>query len=154
MSHTCTNVAIHAVFATKNRQPWLSSKSRFRLFAYVVGIIKNLGARPLIVGGHDDHVHLLFVLPAQLPLADLMEKVKANSSKWIHQQSPRLRDFAWQTGYAAFSVSQSNVERVRNYIATQEEHHRELGYREELGALFRKHGIEPDPRFELQLCRP
>ncbi len=148
MSHTYTNVAIHALFATKVRQPWLTDELRTGLFAYMAGIVKRLGARPLIVGGYSDHVHLLFVLPARLPLADLMEKLKANSSKWLHEQRPSLRNFAWQTGYAAFSVSQSNVGKVRSYIATQEEHHRKMTYRDEVTALLRKHGIEPDPRFE------
>lgn len=126
MGHTYTNIAIHALFSTKDRQPWLVEDVRQRLFAYMAGIIKRLSAKPLIINGAKDHVHLLFVLPAQLPLADLMEKVKANSSRGIHQQSPALRRFAWQTGYTAFSVSQSSMERVRTYIETQEAHHRKL----------------------------
>jgi len=148
MSHTYTKVAVHALFATKGRQPWLTSALRTDLFAYMAGIIKRLGARPIIVGGYSEHVHLLFVLPARLPLADLMEKLKANSSRWLHQQTRTSRGFAWQTGYAAFSVSQSNLERVRRYVAAQEQHHRKMTYREEVLTLLRKHGIEPDPRFE------
>lgn len=148
MGHTYTNITIHALFGTKGRHPWLVEEVRQRLFAYMAGIIKRLGAKPLIINGAKDHVHLLFVLPAQLPLADLMEKVKANSSRWIHQQSPAQRRFGWQTGYTAFSVSQSSVERVRAYIEAQEAHHRKLTYQEEVGAFLRKHGIEPDSRFE------
>lgn len=148
MGHTYTNITIHALFGTKGRQPWLVEEIRQPLFAYMAGIIKRLGAKPLMINGAKDHVHLLFVLPAQLPLADLMEKVKANSSRWLHDRSPALRRFAWQTGYTAFSVSQSNVERVRSYIETQEAHHQKLTYQEEVAAFLRKHGIEPDPRFE------
>jgi putative transposase len=77
-----------------------------------------------------------------------MEKLKANSSRRIRQQRPSLRGFAWQTGYTAFSVSQSNLERVRKYVATQEQHHRKMTYREDVAVQLRKHGIEPDPRFE------
>lgn len=148
MSHTYTKVAVHALFATKGRQPWLTSQIRPDLFAYMAGILKRLGTNPIIVGGHSEHAHLLFLLPPQLPLADVMEKLKANSSRWIHEQSPSLRAFAWQTGYTAFSVSQSTLQRVRNYIATQEQHHRKMKYSEEVAALLRKHGIAPDPRFE------
>jgi len=148
MSHTYTKIAIHALFATKRRQPWLTSELRAALFAYMTGIVKRIGAKPIIVGGYSDHVHLLVVLPTRLALADLMEKLKANSSRWIHRRSPSLRGFAWQTGYAAFSVSQSNAEQVKSYIATQEQHHRTMTYREEVAALLQKHGIEPDRRFE------
>ncbi|HXY01874.1 MAG TPA: IS200/IS605 family transposase [Candidatus Limnocylindrales bacterium] len=148
MSHTYTNVAIHALFATKGRQPWLDRELRSDLFAYMAGIIKHLGARPLIVDGFKDHVHLLFILPEQLSLADLMEKLKANSSRWLHERSPSLRNFAWQTGYTAFSVSQSSMEQVRAYIATQEEHHRKRTFHDEVVALLRKHGIEPDSHFD------
>jgi len=98
MSHTYTKVAVHALFATKGRQPWLTSALRTDLFAYMAGIIKRLGARPIIVGGYSEHVHLIFVLPAPLPLADLMEKLKANSSRWLHQQTRTSRGFAWQKG--------------------------------------------------------
>ncbi|HTS13602.1 MAG TPA: transposase [Candidatus Limnocylindrales bacterium] len=148
MSHSYTNILVHALFGTKDRGPWLAREWRPDLFSYMAGILKRLGAGPLTVGGVADHAHLLFVLPSELTIADAMEKVKANSSRWIHERSPSLRDFGWQTGYTAFSVSQSNVERVRHYIATQEAHHRKLTYREEVMALLRKHGIEPDPRFE------
>jgi REP-associated tyrosine transposase len=148
MAHSYTHVAIHAIFATKNRQPWLTNGLRPQVFAYMAGIIKRLGAKSIILGGHSDHVHLLFILPAPLPLADLMEKLKANSSKWIHQQRPNLRGFGWQTGYAAFSVSQSNLEQVRTYIAMQDEHHRKKTYRDELAALLRKQGIDPDSYLE------
>lgn len=149
MGHSYTNITIHALFSTKGRQPWLGEHVRHSLFPYMAGIVKHLGAKPLIINGVQDHVHSLVVLPAQLPLADLMEKLKANSSRWIHQQSLSLRHFAWQTGYAAFSVSQSNLERVRTYIETQETHHRKMTYQEEVATLLRKHGIEPNPRDEL-----
>jgi putative transposase len=91
---------------------------------------------------------LLFLrLPATLSLSDAMEKLKANSSKWIHQRWPRHRRFAWQTGYAAFSVSRSNAPSVRNYIGRQEEHHRRMTYEQEVLALLKRHGVEYDPRF-------
>jgi len=108
------------------------------------GIVRNLRGKPLLINGPADHVHLLFGLPASLSLSDLMEKLKANSSKWAKVRTP---GFAWQTGYTAFSVSESKLGEVTAYISSQEEHHRKRTYQEEVVALLRKHGIDFDPRF-------
>jgi len=98
----------------------------------------------VLINGPKDHVHLLFVLPARLALSDFMEKLKANSSKWAKGHA---RGFAWQTGYTAFSVSQSNLANVKAYIAKQDEHHRRRTYQEEVVALLTRHGIDFDARF-------
>lgn len=147
MAHTYTNLLIHALFSTKDRQSMLDVELKTRLFPYLAGIITNLDGRPVIINGPKEHVHLLLVLPATLALADLMEKLKANSSRWIHEEFPQRASFAWQSGYTAFSVSQSNVAAVKRYIGEQEEHHRKLTYQEEVLALLKKHGIQFDPRF-------
>ncbi|MGD0920936.1 MAG: IS200/IS605 family transposase [Terriglobia bacterium] len=147
MAHTYTNLLIHALFSTKDRQPMLDDELKTRLFPYLAGIITTLKGRPVIISGPKDHVHLLFVLPATLPLADLMEKLKANSSRWVHEDFPRRGDFAWQSGYTAFSVSQSNLAPVRRYIVQQEEHHRKLTYQEEVLALLKRHEIQYDPHY-------
>jgi hypothetical protein len=110
------------------------------------GIITNLRGKPVLINGPKDHVHLLFVLPASLSLADFMEKLKANSSKWANEGWPR-RAFSWQTGYAAFSVSQSKLNEVKAYISQQEEHHRKSTYQDEVIVLLKKHGVEFDSRF-------
>jgi len=125
----------------------LDAELKSRLLPYLGGIITRLKVRPVIINGPKDHVHLLFVLPATLPLADLMEKVKANSSKWVHENWPRRVNFAWQSGYTAFSVSQSNLAPVKRYIAQQEEHRRKLTYQEEVVRFLKKHGIQYDPRY-------
>jgi len=132
MAHTYTNLLIHGLFSTKERRPVLDAELRRELFAYMGGIIAHLKSRPLLINGPKDHVHLLFVLPASLALSDLMEKVKANSSKWVHERWPRRSLFGWQEGYTAFSVSQSNLEKVTKYIVEQEGHHRKLSFREEV----------------------
>jgi putative transposase len=146
MAHTYTNLLIDALFSTKDRQPIIHPEMKSDLYAYMGGIITSLRGKPLLINGPKDHVHLLFVLPSTLSLADFMEKLKANSSKWVNEGSGR-RVFSWQTGYAAFSVSQSKLNKVREYISQQEEHHRKLTYREEVMALLKKHGVEFDPRF-------
>lgn len=103
----------------------------------------------MIVNGVEDHVHMLFVQSPSLSLADLMEKVKANSSGWMKRRWPELRKFAWQTGYTAFSVSKSNAGLVRRYIERQEQHHRKMTFQDEVVAFLKKHEIAYDPRYIL-----
>jgi REP element-mobilizing transposase RayT len=146
MAHTYTNLLTHALFSTKDRQPIIRPEMKSDLYAYMGGIITNLRGKPVLINGPKDHVHLLFVLPTTLSLADFMEKLKANSSKWANEVWPR-RAFSWQTGYTGFSVSQSKLSEVKAYISHQEEHHRKLTYQEEVIALLKKHGVEFDPRF-------
>jgi putative transposase len=145
MAHTYTNLLTHALFSTKDRLPLVRPEVKSDLYAYM-GIISNLKGKPVLINGPRDHVHVLFVLPATISLADFMEKLKANSSKWVKERWPG-RAFAWQTGYAAFSVSQSKLSEVKAYISGQEGHHRKLTYREEVVALLKKQGVEFDPRF-------
>jgi len=147
MAHTYTNLLTDALFSTKDRQPIIRPEIKSDLYAYLGGIINSLkGKKPVLISGPNDHVHLLFVLPASLSLSDFMEKLKANSSKWLNQRS-RRRWFSWQTGYAAFSVSQSKLREVRTYISAQEEHHRRLTYQGEVIALLKKHGMAFDPKY-------
>src|SRR5579872_6981658 len=150
MPHTYTDLLIHVLFSTDKRQPFLDAELRPRLFAYMGGILKRLGSEPLLINGVKDHVHLLLVLPPKLCLADVTEKLKANSSKWVHETLSQKRHFAWQAGYTAFSVSSSNRKQVLDYIAEQEEHHRRLSYQEELLTFLKKSGISADPRWGLE----
>ena len=149
MAHTYSNLLVHALFSTKDRTPLLDAELKPELFSYMGGIITQLRGKPLLIGGPKDHVHLLFVLPCSLSVADLMEKVKANSSKWVKNRWQNRSHFAWQTGYTAFSVSQSNLESVKRYIASQETHHRRITFQEEVLAFLKKHEIAYDPRYVL-----
>jgi len=146
MAHTYTYLLTHALFSTKDCQPLVRPEIKSDLYAYMGGIISNLRGKPVLINGPRDHVHLLFVLPATLSFADFMEKLKANSSKWANEHPPG-RGFSWQTGYTAFSVSQSKLSEIKAYISRQEEHHRKFTYQEEVVALLKKHGVEFDPRF-------
>src|SRR2546423_13383809 len=112
MAHTYTRLLTHVTFGTKDRQASLSDDVRPRLFPYMGGIVRDLHGTAIIINGPLDHVHLLLVLPPTAALADVMRIVKTNSSKWIHETFPQLAEFAWQTGYGAFSVSESNVPQV------------------------------------------
>jgi REP element-mobilizing transposase RayT len=147
MAHTYTNILIHALFSTKERQPWLTPEIHEEVFRYLGGTLNELRGQSLLVNGPRDHVHMLFVQPRTLSIATVMEKVKANSSGWVKERWSERRYFGWQTGYAAFGVSKSHVEQVKRYISNQEEHHRKVTFQEELLAFLKKHGVEYDPRY-------
>ncbi len=145
MGHTLTNVLVHVVFATKNREKTLTAAIRERLHAYLAQVANNQGAKTYLVNGGLEHIHLLLRLPAKRPLSDLVRDLKANSSGWLRRElSP---DFSWQRGYSAFSVSHSNLSSVYEYIRTQEDHHRCHTYEEELISLLKRNELEYDDRY-------
>ena len=147
MSGTFHCLKLHVVFSTKNREPWLRADLRPRVFDYLGGVIRGERGVVHAIGGVDDHVHLCFGWRTDEAISVLMRKLKANSSGWIHEALPGLRGFAWQEGYAVFSVSQSQLERVCAYVGRQEEHHRVKPFREELAELLRAHQIAFEDRF-------
>ena len=147
MGHTYTDLLAHVIFSTKDRAPLLDGELKARLFPYMGGILRELGGTPLLINGPADHVHLLFLTPTKTTLSELDGKLKANSSGWVHREFSDRGTFAWQTGYAAFSVSHSQKQAVLNYIANQEEHHRKLTFKEELVRFLKKHEIAYDERF-------
>jgi REP element-mobilizing transposase RayT len=147
MGHTYSRLLTHVVFSTKNRVPSIDKPTGPRLFAYMGGIVRELSGTALIVNGLSDHVHLLVCLPPTLAISDFNRVLKTNSSKWFHDEFPVNRDFGWQTGYGAFSVSESNIPTVQKYIANQEEHHQSMTFQEEFLALLKRHGIEYDERY-------
>ena len=147
MSQSLVKNLVHLVFSTKHREPMIPKENRDALFAYQAGIFKQWESPALAIGGMEDHVHVLFALSKNHPLKKLVEEVKKGSSKWMKSDGPRLREFSWQAGYAAFSVSQSSVEAVQRYIERQEEHHGKVSFQDELRALFKRHEIEFDERY-------
>jgi len=148
MPQSLARVVLHVVFSTKNRVPFLrETEVRSRLHAYMAGVLQNIRCEPILINGVEDHVHILCNLSRKVTIAGLVEEAKKSTSKWMKEQGPQYGDFFWQGGYGSFSVSQSNVEQVRAYIATQEEHHRTVSFQDEFRALCRKHGIEIDERY-------
>ncbi len=113
----------------------------------MAAIVRQRGATLIALGGMPDHVHILFRMKAVHKLSDLVREIKAVSSKWVHERPESIPEFGWQTGYAAFSVSQSNEARVRNYILNQEAHHRRSTFETELIGLLEKHQVEYDPAY-------
>jgi REP element-mobilizing transposase RayT len=147
MAHTYTRLLSHVIFSTRDREPCLTDELRPRLWPYMGGIIRELNGTAIIITGVADHIHLLLALNPTTAPSDVMRILKSNSSKWIHETFPHLKSFAWQTGYGAFSVSESNVAAVERYIANQEEHHRSMTFQEEFVAFLKRHGISYDPKY-------
>jgi REP element-mobilizing transposase RayT len=147
MGHTYTNLLTHIIFSTKDRLPYLRDDRRQDIFAYMGGIVRELKGVALIINGPKDHVHMLVRLPSALSIAKAVEIVKTNSSRWIHEQRVLHRTFSWQSGYAAFSVSESNAEDVSRYIANQEAHHQKISFQEELIAFLTRSRIQYDERY-------
>jgi putative transposase len=147
MSQSLVKNLIHLVYSTKDRRPLITDSVRDGLFAYQAGVFKQWDSPALVIGGVEDHVHALFSLSKNHALKTIVEEVKKGSSKWIKTQGVSFQNFYWQTGYGAFSVSQSNVEAVIHYIETQAEHHKQLTFQDELRALYQRHGIAYDERY-------
>ncbi len=149
MPQSLANVLIHLVFSTKNRHPFLSDPSlRDVMTGYMIGTLKNLDCPSLQVGVVEDHVHILCQLHRTMPISTLVEKIKTSSSARIKQEhNPAVKDFHWQAGYGVFSVSQSNVTQVAEYIANQDEHHRQRSFQNEFRLLLKRHVMEWDETY-------
>jgi putative transposase len=147
MPQSLARVYIHLTYSTAGRRAWLSPAVRPELFAYKAAILKEHESPAVIVGGVEDHVHVLFTLSRNYAIKQIVQEVKTESSKWLKTRGPELSDFQWQGGYAAFSVSASKVATVRRYIENQEAHHQRQTFQDELRALLRKHGVEYDERY-------
>jgi len=146
MANTYTQINIHVVFAVKGRENVLFESFSTRLFEYLSGILVNLKQYPLAVGGYRNHVHVFFELNPVSPLADIMEKLKANSSKWINDNKFVMGHFEWQRGYGGFSYSKSQRDGVIKYIMEQKEHHKKRTFKEEYMKMLNDFDI----RFENQ----
>ena len=148
MPQSLSAVYVHLIFSTKERRPFLRDKSiRDKLHAQLGGISKTLECPPIVVGGPDDHVHMLCRFGRTITQAEWIKEVKRVSNGWVKKQGRPYSDFEWQGGYADFSVSQSNLPQVKDYIANQEQHHRKITFQDEVRALLWKHEIDFDERY-------
>lgn len=148
MAQSYARLWSHLVFSTKHRKPFLKDPDvRARLHAYLATCLQNAKSEPLIVGGVEDHVHLLFCLSRTSSIADVVKDLKAFSSKWLKTQGEPYPAFFWQTGYGVFSVSESKVPDVLEYIRNQESHHQRFDFKAEFRLLCERHGIELDEQY-------
>jgi putative transposase len=148
MPQSLAQIYLHVVFSTKHREPLLADRElRCKTHAYMVGICRNLGSPSLIIGGTDDHVHLLCTFSRTSAVSDFVRELKRDSSKWVKTKNASLAGFHWQDGYGAFSVSPSHVPALKDYIASQDEHHKQEAFEGEYLRLLAKYGVEYDERF-------
>jgi putative transposase len=147
MPGTYSQLLLHIVFSTKHRQRWITPDVAERLYPYIGGIVRAEKGVLYDIGGVEDHVHLYLCWRPDGSVSDLMRTVKARSSKCVHVTFGKLSAFAWQEGYSVFSVSRSQEDAVKRYIATQAEHHKKEDFKSELLRLLRAHGIEFDERY-------
>lgn len=145
LSHTSGNILLHLIFSTQARRPLIKSAFRNELFAYLGGIIREMQGAALIINGTSDHVHMLVRVRPIHSAAEIARVVKTNSSRWVREKFDP--EFGWQTGYGAFSVSESNVAAVKKYIAEQEKHHKKHSFQEEYIAFLKKNRVEFDERY-------
>lgn len=147
MSQSLSQVILHIIFSTKEREPWLDADVRPRVHAYLATISRDLGGHAFRIGGIADHVHVVTTLPRTVSQSELVEQLKKTSSKWMKTLARKFAGFYWQRGYAAFSVSKSQLEAVIDYVEHQETHHRQRTFQEEYREFLHKHAVEFDERY-------
>ena len=147
MGQSLTQNYLHVIFSTKHRQKLILPEFEKELFQYLGGTCKALSCHPLMVGGYLDHVHILCMLSKKVALVDLMQSLKASSSKWMKARDASLSNFYWQDGYGAFSVSPDRVVRVSTYIQNQRMHHQKKTFQEEYREFLEEHKVEYDERY-------
>ena len=147
MPQSLSSILIHLIFSTKNREPFITTGIEMELHPYMAKIFRELKSPSLAIDGTRDHVHILFSLARVVAIADLLEEVKTETSKWIKTKGPEFRNFHWQKGYGAFSIGQSQVEAVKRYIHGQKAHHRRVMFQEEYRKFLKLYGIDYDERY-------
>jgi REP element-mobilizing transposase RayT len=147
MAQSLAKIVVHIVYGTKNREPFLSKNIRATLYAYTIGILNNQHCITLAINGVEDHVHILVIVSKNIAVAKMVEEIKRGTSRWLKTQGTTFNGFSWQGGYGAFSVSESQIPKVIEYINNQEQHHQKLSYQEELRTLLKKQHIEFDEQY-------
>ncbi|MDR3197879.1 MAG: IS200/IS605 family transposase [Planctomycetaceae bacterium] len=147
MPQSLSNVYVHITFCTKNRCLFIDDTIKHELWTYLGGICKKLECNPIRVGGYNDHIHICCLLSKKIAQIKLLEEVKKESSKWMKTKGKQYENFYWQDGYGVFSVNPTEVEKVAEYIDSQEEHHRKRTFQEELLIFLKKYKIQYDERY-------
>jgi len=147
MPQSLSSILIHLVFSTKNREPFLTPEVDVELYPYMASIFKAMKSPAVIINGTPDHLHTLFSLSRVVTIADLVEEVKTESSKWIKTKGREFRNFHWQSGYGAFSIGQSQVPTLKRYIGRQKEHHRRVTFQDEYRKFLKAYAVEYDERY-------
>lgn len=149
MSQSLCKIYLHIIFHVKTNSPLIEQEHIEQMHKYIGKLVNTTGCQVLRVGGTENHVHALVMLSNTETVSHIVEEMKRNSSRWIKTLSPKYVKFEWQGGYAAFSVSQSQVDTVLEYIGNQIEHHKRQSFEDEYLSLLRLHKIEYDERYVL-----
>ena len=147
MANTYASLHYHLIFSTKNREPWLTPAIEQRTWKFIGGIARAHRMTALQVGGVEDHIHALVTAPPTIAPFQIAQYLKGDSSKWIHDEFSTLRNFGWQDGYAAFTVSKSTIPEVITYIQNQRQHHRKKTFQDEYLEFLHANSIEYDQRY-------
>ena len=149
MAQSLTSLLAHIVFSTKNRITYLDDEINHELYLYIAKILQNHNCQSLRIGGTEDHIHILCVMAKNLSIGKIVEEIKIGSSKWIKTKGLKYKEFYWQPGYGAFSVSSSHRNIVCDYINNQKQHHQKITFIDEFYSLLKKYNIEIDNRYSL-----
>ena len=149
MAQSLSRVYLHAIFSTKNRKALIDSSIEKELYSYMSKIFRECDSPSLIINGTEDHAHILFMLSRKTPICVVIENVKKGSSKWIKTKGPEYRNFYWQNGYGVFSIGQSNIGALKEYISKQKIHHQKKSFRDEYLQFLKKYNIDYDERYVL-----
>ena len=147
MANTYTSLQYPFTFSTKNREPWISQPIEQRVWAYIGGVARAHRMTAIQVGGVEEHIHAVVIAPPTLSPSHIAQYLKGDSSRWIHEEFPKLRGFEWQDGYGCFTVGKSQIPDVIKYIKSQREHHRKKTFQEEYLELLGKHSVDYDERY-------
>ena len=147
MAHSYISIYIHYIFSTKNRQKIIKPELEERLCPYMGGIAYENKMKALAIGGMEDHAHVFLSLPSTLSISKAIQLVKGGSSTWVSKTFPEFKDFQWQEGYGAFSISISHIDDTVNYIKNQKDHHKKQTFQEEYLAILKKNGIKYDEQY-------
>jgi len=145
MPQSLAQVYVHIVFLTKHGNRYIDEELRLKLQSYIIGILKNLGSYTHEIYANPDHIHILSTLPRTITMAQMVNKIKSNSSRWVKTEGSKY--FRWQDGYGIFSVSPSKLESVKKYIQHQSDHHDTISFKEEMRRFFEEYEIEYDERY-------
>ena len=147
MAQSLSNILLHIVFSTKHRQPFIDEGIEAELFKYLATACNTLGCPTHGIGAADDHIHIACNLGRTIAVSKLIQEIKQDSSQWMKSQGLQYSDFAWQNGYGAFSIGQSQLADLQRYITGQRDHHRRESFQDEFRRLLAKYEIEVDERY-------
>jgi putative transposase len=147
MAQSLSKLYVHIIFHVKDSLSLIQTADKHELYAYIGAVIKDLDSLPIVINGTADHIHIMVVMSKNIALAKFLEDIKRHSSRWIKTKGDHYRQFAWQGGYSAFSVSPSLYDKTKDYILNQENHHRKLTFKEELILFLNEYNIDYDERY-------